>query len=48
MDATFSLDLSEEVVQVRDWVHEFAESVIRPAASSRPRRAFRPSTARNA
>src|ERR1700723_1055649 len=33
MDATFSLDLSEEVVQVRDWVHEFAESVIRPAAA---------------
>src|SRR5271156_5402019 len=33
MDATFSLDLSEEVVQVRDWVHEFAESVIRPAGA---------------
>ena len=33
MDATFSLDLSEEVVQVRDWVHEFADSVIRPAAA---------------
>src|ERR1700759_1501330 len=33
MDATFSLDLSDEVVQVRDWVHEFAESVIRPAAA---------------
>ena len=33
MDATFSLDLSEEVVHVRDWVHEFAESVIRPAAA---------------
>src|ERR1700758_813936 len=33
MDATFSLDLSEEVVQVRDWVHEFAESVIRPASA---------------
>ncbi|MGA8543997.1 MAG: acyl-CoA dehydrogenase family protein [Mycobacterium sp.] len=33
MDATFSMDLSEEVVHVRDWVHEFAESVIRPAAS---------------
>src|SRR6202048_421866 len=31
MDATFSMDLSEEVVQVGDWVHEFAESVIRPA-----------------
>ena len=25
MDATFSLDLSEEVVHVRDWVHEFAD-----------------------
>jgi acyl-CoA dehydrogenase len=33
MDATFSLDLSEEVVHVRDWVHEFAETVIRPAAA---------------
>src|ERR1700731_1374624 len=33
MDATFSLDLSEEVVQVRDWVHEFAERTIRPAAA---------------
>ncbi|MDT5087392.1 MAG: acyl-CoA dehydrogenase, partial [Mycobacterium sp.] len=33
MDATFSLDLSDEVVQVRDWVHEFAEAVIRPAAA---------------
>jgi acyl-CoA dehydrogenase len=33
MDATFSLELSDEVVQVRDWVYEFAESVIRPAAA---------------
>src|ERR1700720_2718386 len=33
MDAAFSLELSEEVVQVRDWVHEFAETVIRPAAA---------------
>jgi acyl-CoA dehydrogenase len=33
MDATFSLELSDEVVQVRDWVHEFAASVIRPAAA---------------
>lgn len=33
MDTTFSLDLSDEVVQVRDWVHEFADSVIRPAAA---------------
>src|SRR6202451_2037868 len=33
MDAAFSLELSEEVVQCRDWVHEFAESVARPAAA---------------
>src|ERR1700728_2753679 len=33
MDSTFSLELSEEVVQVRDWVHEFADTVIRPAAA---------------
>ena len=33
MDATFSMELSEEVVHVRDWVHEFAETVIRPAAA---------------
>ena len=33
MDATFALDLPEEVVHVRDWVHEFAENVIRPAAA---------------
>jgi alkylation response protein AidB-like acyl-CoA dehydrogenase len=33
MVATFSLALPEEVVHVRDWVHEFAESVIRPAAA---------------
>src|ERR1700744_6095823 len=33
MDATFSMDLSEEVVHVRDWVHEFADTVIRPAAA---------------
>jgi alkylation response protein AidB-like acyl-CoA dehydrogenase len=29
----FSLALSEEVVQARDWVHEFAKDVIRPAAA---------------
>jgi acyl-CoA dehydrogenase len=29
---TFSLELPEEVVTVRDWVHEFARDVIRPAA----------------
>ena len=33
MDAIFSLELSEEVVHVRDWVHEFADTVIRPAAA---------------
>ena len=33
MDATFSMDLSEEVAHVRDWVHEFAASVILPAAA---------------
>jgi hypothetical protein len=33
MDSPFSLELSEEVVQVRDWVHEFADTVIRPAAA---------------
>src|ERR1700758_5343890 len=33
MDATFSMELSEEVVHMRDWVHEFAETVIRPAAA---------------
>jgi acyl-CoA dehydrogenase len=33
MDAGFSMDLSEEVVHVRDWVHEFAGTVIRPAAA---------------
>jgi len=29
---TFSLELSEEVVELRDWVHEFAEKKMRPAA----------------
>src|ERR1700719_1071984 len=33
MDAGFSLELPEEVVHVRDWVHEFAAEVIRPAAA---------------
>lgn len=28
----FSLNLSEEQVQLRDWIHEFAADVIRPAA----------------
>ena len=30
---TFSLDLSDEVLHVRDWVHEFAADVVRPAAA---------------
>jgi acyl-CoA dehydrogenase len=30
---TFSLELPEEVAHVRDWVHEFAAEVIRPAAA---------------
>ena len=30
---TFSLELSEDVIEVRDWVHQFAADVIRPAAS---------------
>ncbi|HUA29423.1 MAG TPA: acyl-CoA dehydrogenase family protein [Streptosporangiaceae bacterium] len=29
----FSLDLSPDVREMRDWVHEFAETVIRPAGS---------------
>jgi acyl-CoA dehydrogenase len=31
--AAFSMELSEEVAQVRDWVHDFAERVIRPAGA---------------
>jgi acyl-CoA dehydrogenase len=30
---TFSLEPSEDVVEVRDWVHQFAEEIIRPAAA---------------
>ena len=30
---TFSLELPDDVIQVRDWVHEFAVEVIRPAAA---------------
>ncbi|HZU47751.1 MAG TPA: acyl-CoA dehydrogenase family protein [Mycobacterium sp.] len=30
---TFSLDLSDDVIHVRDWVHEFAADVVRPAAA---------------
>ena len=29
----FSLELSSDVREMRDWVHEFAASVMRPAAS---------------
>jgi acyl-CoA dehydrogenase len=29
--SAFSLELPEDVQQVRDWVHEFAKDVIRPA-----------------
>src|SRR3979411_589131 len=28
----FSLDLNEDQLQIQKWVHDFAESVIRPAA----------------
>lgn len=30
---TFSLQLSDDVIEVRDWVHRFAVEVIRPAAA---------------
>ena len=30
---TFSLDLSPDLIHVRDWVHEFAADVVRPAAA---------------
>ncbi|OBG31265.1 acyl-CoA dehydrogenase family protein [Mycobacterium sp. E3198] len=30
---TFSMQLSDDVIEVRDWVHKFAADVIRPAAS---------------
>jgi acyl-CoA dehydrogenase len=30
---SFSLELSEDVIQLRDWVHEFAATVVRPAAA---------------
>src|SRR5437773_7332060 len=32
-DATFSLELSDDQREIRDWVHGFAERVVRPAAS---------------
>ena len=31
--AGFSLELGDDLVQMRDWLHEFAASVIRPAAA---------------
>ncbi|WP_099024258.1 acyl-CoA dehydrogenase family protein [Mycolicibacterium palauense] len=30
---TFSLELSSDLIHVRDWVHEFAADVVRPAAA---------------
>lgn len=30
---SFSLELSDDVIAVRDWVHEFAAEVVRPAAA---------------
>lgn len=30
---TFSMQLSDDVIEVRDWVHQFAAEVIRPAAA---------------
>ena len=30
---TFSLELSDDVIEVRDWVHKFSADVIRPAAA---------------
>ncbi|TPG33540.1 acyl-CoA dehydrogenase family protein [Mycolicibacterium hodleri] len=30
---TFSLELSDDVIEVRNWVHDFAEKVVRPAAA---------------
>jgi acyl-CoA dehydrogenase len=32
-EATFSLELTDEQREVRDWVHGFAEKVVRPAAA---------------
>src|SRR3954454_19388381 len=31
-EATFSLELSDDQKEIRDWVHGFAEKVVRPAA----------------
>jgi alkylation response protein AidB-like acyl-CoA dehydrogenase len=33
LDMTFSLELSDDVIEVRDWVHQFAAEVVRPAAA---------------
>jgi alkylation response protein AidB-like acyl-CoA dehydrogenase len=33
MYMSFSLELSEDLIHVRDWVHEFAAEVMRPAAA---------------
>ncbi|MEB3062767.1 acyl-CoA dehydrogenase family protein [[Mycobacterium] zoologicum] len=30
---TFSVELSDDVIEVRDWVHQFAADVVRPAAA---------------
>ena len=30
---TFSLQLSDDVIEIRDWVHKFAAEVVRPAAA---------------
>ena len=32
-ETTFSLDLTQDQRDIRDWVHGFAESVVRPAAA---------------
>jgi len=31
--AEFSLSLNDDQKQIRDWVHDFAATVVRPAAS---------------
>jgi alkylation response protein AidB-like acyl-CoA dehydrogenase len=33
LSGAFSLELGDDLVQMRDWLHEFAASVIRPAAA---------------
>jgi alkylation response protein AidB-like acyl-CoA dehydrogenase len=39
---SFSLELSDDVIQVRDWVHEFAADVVRPAAAEWDERELTP------